>query len=150
GLGRSREVYGGLGFRVDRRFSDPGSVCVVVSPTICVMLLPRARLAEPHARSKAVHCLSADSPAEVDRLVDRALAGGGSPWRDKVDGCGMYGHSFADPDGHAWELLHLDCGPLGRSGPGPGSAAEPVLRSPTEGAFGPGGVEPTRGTRDRP
>jgi hypothetical protein len=22
----------------------------------------------------------------------------------------MYGHSFADPDGHAWEVLHMDVG----------------------------------------
>ena len=29
----------------------------------------------------------------------------------------MYGHSFADPDGHVWEVLHMDLGgePNGRA-----------------------------------
>jgi hypothetical protein len=22
----------------------------------------------------------------------------------------MYGHSFADPDGHVWEVIHMDLG----------------------------------------
>jgi uncharacterized protein len=114
-LERSRAFYAGLGFAVDRRFSDGQCVCVVVSPTICVMLLEHDRFAEAivgeiadaHRTTEVLHCLSASSREEVDDLVARALAGGGSPWRDKQDDEFMYGHSFADPDGHVWELLHL-------------------------------------------
>lgn len=112
-LVRSRTFYAGLGFAVDPRFSDHHSVCVVISPTICAMLLEQSQFAETHSTAKLVNSLSASSPIEVDQLVEQALATGGSPWRDKVDHGGMYGHSFTDPDGHVWELLHLDlcCGP---------------------------------------
>jgi predicted lactoylglutathione lyase len=120
-LDRSRAFYAGLGFAVDRRLSDDQCVCVVISPMICVMLLEHDRFAEAivgeiadaHRTTEVLNCLSAASRDEVDTLVARALAGGGKPWRDKVDEEFMYGHSFADPDGHVWELLHLafGCGP---------------------------------------
>ena len=45
----------------------------------------------------------------------RALAGGGQPWLDKMEDGPMYGHSFADPDGHAWEVLHMELPTAGRS-----------------------------------
>ena len=44
---------------------------------------------------------------EVDRLVAAALAHGGKPWLDKMEQGPMYGHSFTDPDGHVWEVLHM-------------------------------------------
>jgi predicted lactoylglutathione lyase len=117
-LERSRAFYAGLGFAVDRHLSDDQCVCVVISRTICVMLLEHERFAEAvvgeiadaHRTTEVLNCLSAASRDEVDTLVARALAGGGRPWRDKVDDEFMYGHSFADPDGHVWELLHLAFG----------------------------------------
>lgn len=34
----------------------------------------------------------------------------------------MYGHSFSDPDGHVWEVLHMDFGAIDASAmPGPGA-----------------------------
>ncbi|MFC7622699.1 VOC family protein [Microlunatus sp. GCM10028923] len=116
-LARSRAFYAGLGFGVDPRFSDDRSACVVVSPRICVMLLVRDRFAEfvvgevadPGRTTQVLNCLSATCRDEVDRIAVRAVTGGGRPWRDKVDQDGVYGRSFADPDGHVWELLHLSC-----------------------------------------
>ena len=55
-----------------------------------------------------INCLSADSRPEVDDLVTRALAHGGKPWLDKIEDGPMYGHSFADPDGHVWEVLFME------------------------------------------
>ncbi len=117
-LERSRTFYAGLGFAVDPGLSDGQCVCVVISRTICVMLLDHARfadaivgeIADGHRSTEVINCLSAASREEVDRLVAYAVAGGGTVWRDKVDNECMYGHSFADPDGHVWELLHLDFG----------------------------------------
>jgi predicted lactoylglutathione lyase len=54
-----------------------------------------------------INCLSATSRREVDDLIARALTHGGTPWLDKVSDGPMYGHSFADPDGHVWEVLHM-------------------------------------------
>lgn len=108
--------YTGLGFTVNPMFSDENASCIVISDTILVMLLTRPRFADfvvgavhtdPGA-TEVINCLSAASPDEVDSLYNAAIAHGGKPWRDKMVQGPMYGHSFADPDGHAWEVLHMD------------------------------------------
>ena len=114
-LETTRSFYTALGFSVNEEYSDDSCVCVVISDTIVVMALERERFADfvagpvgdPAAATTSINCLSAESPAEVDHLVATALAHGGKPWLDKVEQGPVYGHSFADPDGHVWEVLHL-------------------------------------------
>jgi len=55
-----------------------------------------------------INCLSTGSREDVDDLVSRALASGGKAWRDPMDEGFMYGHSFADPDGHVWEAVYME------------------------------------------
>jgi predicted lactoylglutathione lyase len=111
----SQAFYTGLGFTLNPEFSDESTACVVISDTIVVMALRRDRFADfvagpvgdPRVATTSIQCLSAESPAEVDALVALALAHGGTPWLDKMADGPMYGHSFADPDGHVWEVLHM-------------------------------------------
>lgn len=60
--------------------------------------------------SKAVEVLinlTCESRQEVDDLVAKALAAGGSTY-DKAKDLGfMYSHSFVAPDGHGWGLFHV-------------------------------------------
>jgi predicted lactoylglutathione lyase len=108
--------YTGLGFGLNPDFSSAECSCIVVSQGIFVMLLTRDRFADftagpvgdPHAGTTVINCLSAASRPEVDDLVTRALAHGGKPWLDKIADGPMYGHSFADPDGHVWEVLFME------------------------------------------
>ena len=117
-LPASRDFYTALGFPVNEAFSDDQAAAIVVSETIVLMLLTRDRFADfvtgavgdPKDGPTAITCLSAESPAEVDRLVGTALASGGSAWLPKMEDGPMYGHSFADPDGHVWEVLHMGVG----------------------------------------
>jgi predicted lactoylglutathione lyase len=112
--------YTGLGFTVNEMFSDEQTTSIVISDTIVVMLLQRNRFADfvngevgdPEASTSAIYCLSAESPQEVDTLVSKALAGGGKPWKDLMQDGPMYGHSFADLDGHVWEVLHMNMSQL--------------------------------------
>jgi predicted lactoylglutathione lyase len=111
----STAFYTGLGFAKNAEFSDDRASCIVISETIYVMLLTREFFAEfitgeiaPSGTTQVLPCLSASSPAEVDELVNTALALGGKPWRPTMHQGSMYGHSFCDPDGHAWELVHMD------------------------------------------
>jgi predicted lactoylglutathione lyase len=111
----SRAFYTGLGFTVNEQFSDDGVACVVISDTIVVMLLEHSRfqgfittaIADPRTHTEVLNALSASSRAEVDDLMARAVAGGGTA-RTPIEQDGMYGHSFHDPDGHVWELIHMD------------------------------------------
>jgi predicted lactoylglutathione lyase len=112
----STRFYTGLGFNLNPEFCDGSTACVVVSDTIVVMALQRDRFADfvagpvgdPAAATTVINCLSARSREEVDLLVQRALSHGGRPWLDKMEDGPMYGHSFADPDGHVWEVLHME------------------------------------------
>ena len=52
--------------------------------------------------------LSADSRAQVDELVNKALVAGGQPSNDPMDQGFMYGWSFQDLDGHLWEVIYMD------------------------------------------
>ncbi len=52
--------------------------------------------------------ISVDSRAEVDELVDKALAAGGGYRNDPQDHGFMYSRSFNDPDGHGWEILFME------------------------------------------
>ena len=119
-LAASRDFYIALGFPVNEAFSDDQAAAIVVSETIVVMLVARDRFAEfvagpvgdPRDGPTAISCLNAESPEEVDRLVGTALASGGSAWLPKMEDGPMYGHSFADPDGHVWEVIHMDLGSM--------------------------------------
>ncbi|TDC12983.1 glyoxalase [Streptomyces sp. 8K308] len=115
-LERAKEFYVGLGYAVNPQFSDENAACLVISDEIFVMLLvepffknfTRKDIADATASTEAIVALSADSRAEVDELVDRALAAGGRPTMDPMEMDGMYGRSFQDPDGHQWEVIWMD------------------------------------------
>ena len=117
-LEKATGFYTGLGFTKDPRFSNDQCSAISVADNITVMLLDKGFyegfLGEggtAHLNSGAkevLNCLSCDSPEEVDDLVARAEAGGGSvylPAKEHMPG--MYGASVADPDGHVWELLWM-------------------------------------------
>lgn len=114
-LPRSVAFFKALGFSQNPRFTDSTAACIVISETINVMLAthPKFREFTPKAvcdTSKAVEalfCLACESRQEVDDLVAKALAAGGTTYDKPEDFGFMYTHSFVDPDGHGWGLFHL-------------------------------------------
>jgi predicted lactoylglutathione lyase len=52
--------------------------------------------------------LSYDSRPEVDEMVRKALAAGGSTYNEPQDHGFMYAHGFQDLDGHIWEVFYMD------------------------------------------
>lgn len=114
-LQKSIAFFTSLGFSLNSQMSDDAGACIVVSDTISVMLATHGRFGEftPKAvcdTSKAVEMLlnlSCESREDVDRLVAKALAAGGSTY-DKPEDLGfMYSHSFVDLDGHGWGIFHI-------------------------------------------
>jgi uncharacterized protein len=119
-LPKSIAFFRALGFSYNPQFSDDSGACIIVSETIYVMLATHTRFREftPKAvcdTSKAVEVLlnlKCESRDEVDNLVAKALAAGGSTY-DKPEDLGfMYSHSFVDPDGHGWGLFHMSDMPV--------------------------------------
>ena len=117
-LDASKEFFGQLGFEFNPQFSDHTAACMVIDQNIFVMLLTEARfrdfingdIADATRTTEVLTALSANSREEVDQLIEKALAAGGSEWKPIHEEGPMYGGSFQDPDGHVWEILHMDQG----------------------------------------
>ncbi len=115
-LKRSMDFFAKLGFGFNPQFTDETAACMVVSPDIYVMLLTEKKfaaftpktIADAKNTSEVLVALSSESRDEVDEMVQKAVAGGGSIYADPKDYGFMYQHGFQDPDGHIWELIYMD------------------------------------------
>lgn len=115
-LDRSKAFFTALGYANNPQFTDENAACLVISDTIYVMLLvepffqgfTRKTICNARTHTEAILCLSAESRAGVDALADKALAAGGSETLEAKDYGFMYQRSFQDPDGHQWEVVHMD------------------------------------------
>ncbi len=114
-LTRARSFYTALGFSVNEQFSGETSVAIVVSDTIQIMLSEESTFAKFSPRPvcdtskylEVLNCLTCSSRAEVDDLIQKALAAGGTTVEEAEDHGFMYQHSFLDPDGHGWNLFYM-------------------------------------------
>lgn len=115
-LPAARRFFAALGFGFNDAFSNEHAACMVVADTISVMLLTHAffagftrkPVADAHAATEVLVCLSCDSVAQVDGLADAALALGATEAAPRQDHGFMVGRSFHDLDGHVWELVWMD------------------------------------------
>ena len=116
-LPRAVAFFSALGFRFDPRFTDHNATCLVLGENHYAMLLvrdyfagfaPGNRVGDPAQGSQALMALAFDSRAQVEALVEQALAAGGTRYRPAQDHGFMYQDGFQDLDGHVWELFHMD------------------------------------------
>ena len=120
-LTKSVAFFTSLGFEFNEQFTDDKAACMVVSDQACVMLLARPffstftakDVADTTTTTEVILAVSAGSRAEVDTLVDQALALGGGAGKEPSDDGFMYGRSFFDLDGHAWEVMSMEPGTAG-------------------------------------
>lgn len=117
-IDRATHFYAAIGAQNEPKFSNEQGAMMRFSDEIVVMLLTHdfyrtftvKPLADAHASSQVLLCISCDSPAAVDAMVDAAAANGGKADpgpRQEMAGM-MYGRSFEDPDGHHWEPMWMN------------------------------------------
>lgn len=115
-LNRSVDFFTKMGFSFNPQFTDENATCMIVSDTIFVMLLreefyktfTKKALTDAKTSSEVIVSLSADSRAEVDEQLRKALDAGATTPNEPIEMEGMYGRSFDDPDGHHWEYMYMD------------------------------------------
>ena len=115
-LPRSRAFFESLGMRIDPKFTNDQAACVVLGENIYAMLLVKdffktftsKPLSDASKQTEVLVCLSCENRSEVDALVAKAVAAGGTAPRAPQDHGWMYGHGFEDLDGHIWELMFMD------------------------------------------
>ena len=115
-LNKSVTFFTGLGFTFNQDFTDENATCMVVNEQAFVMLLvepffkgfTKKSISDATQATEVLISFSANSREEVDEIVKKALAAGGTQYAEAVDHGFMYQHSFADLDGHQWEIAWMD------------------------------------------
>jgi uncharacterized protein len=115
-LKKSMNFFQALGFGFNPQFTDDKAACMVVSGDIFVMLLVREYfktftprpVSDANKGTEVLVALSCDSRGDVEEMVRKATAAGGSTFSEAKDHGFMYQHGFQDPDGHLWELVWMD------------------------------------------
>ena len=115
-LQRSIEFFEALGFNFNPQFTDATATCMLVGEDAYFMLLVKDRFAgfarrpagDPRTETNALFAISVNSRGDVDEMVKKAIAAGGSHAVEPQDHGFMYGWSFYDLDGHHWEVFWMD------------------------------------------
>ena len=115
-LERSKNFFNGLGYSFNPQFTDEKAACMVINEHIYVMMLvesyfktfTKKQIGDAHKTTEVLLALDADSREEVQQTIAKATELGGSIYAEPQDHGWMYQHSFADPDGHQWEIVYMD------------------------------------------
>ncbi len=115
-LNRSVELFTKLGYTFNPQFTDEAATCMIVAEDIFVMLLTEEKfktftpkeICDATKCTEVLVCLSCESREKVDDRVHKAVAAGGTTYKDPQDYGFMYGHGFQDLDGHIWELIYME------------------------------------------
>lgn len=115
-LKKTIDFFTKLGFSFNAQFTDETATCMIIGENIFAMLMIESRFQEFTKKpvsdaTKSTEVLLAfdvESRAKVDEMIKNAVAAGATLYADPQDHGWMYYHSFADLDGHQWEVSYMD------------------------------------------
>ncbi len=115
-LPRAMAFFASVGFTFNRQFTNEMAAAMVINEQIYAMLLTEEHfgkftkkpIADATQTTEVLIALSVNTRAEVDALVDQAMAAGAVQYGEPMDHGFMYQRSFADLDGHQWEIFFMD------------------------------------------
>lgn len=113
---RTREFWTNLGFSFNEQFSDDRALCLVLNEGLIYSMLITHEMFSSFtnkpiadgATTQVLNAIEVDSKEQVDKIVKLALENGATRYRENVDHGWMYYDSFADLDGHQWEIMFTD------------------------------------------
>ena len=120
-LEKTRVFCTNLGFSFNEQFSNEQALCLELKKeTIYAMLISHElfktftnKPISDNTTTQVLIAIEVDTKEKVDQLVSLAFENGATRYRDSADHGWMYYDSFADPDGHQWEVLFSDMSLLG-------------------------------------
>ncbi|NJM65581.1 MAG: VOC family protein [Acaryochloris sp. RU_4_1] len=115
-LNKSVEFFTKLGYEFNPQFTDENATCMIVDENIFVMLLVEKyfktfmpkEICDTTKSAEVLVALSFESRAAVDEIVAKAIAAGGTTYKEPQDLGFMYQHGFQDLDGHIWEIFFME------------------------------------------
>lgn len=114
-LERTKAFYTALGCTINPEMSDENGVCVVWDDNIFFMMVTREFFAtftekpivDPTVSLQTSASFALDSREEVDAIIARGLAAGGTEPQPAQDYGFMYSRDLDDPDGNSLGFLHM-------------------------------------------
>ena len=115
-LAKTRAFWSTLGFSFNEQFSDHKALCLVLNEgSMYSMLISHeyfSTFTNRHIADGSVTqvliAIEVDSREKVDEMIRLALENGGTRYREGADHGWMYYDTFADLDGHQWEVMYMD------------------------------------------
>jgi predicted lactoylglutathione lyase len=115
-LKKSIAFFTKLGFAFDSQFTDDKATCMIIGKNIFAMLVvekqfkdfSKSPISDTKKRTEVLLAVHVDGRKSVDAIVGKALKSGGRTYTAPQDYGWMYARSFADLDGHKWEIFHMD------------------------------------------
>ncbi|MDI6034825.1 VOC family protein [Flavobacterium sp. LB2P84] len=115
-LKKSIDFFTSLGFSFNPQFTDEQATCMIIGENIFAMLVTEQRfkdftkkeICNANKNTEVLLAMDAESKEKVDEMVKNAVDAGGTIYMEPQDHGWMYGHSFADLDGHQWEIFYMD------------------------------------------
>ena len=115
-LDKTKTFFSALGYTFNQQFTNENAACMIISENIYAMLLIEPffkgfiekDIVDATKSTEVLIALSTDSRAEVDDLVNKAVAAGGTEPRPAMDHGFMYQRSYNDLDGHIWEVFWMN------------------------------------------
>ena len=112
----TRQFWTNLGVKINKQFSNDQAVALVLNDgAIYAMLISTEyfstftnRKIADSSTTQVILAIEVESMEKVDTIVMSAIANGASRFKEPVNMGWMYYDSFADIDGHQWEVLYID------------------------------------------
>jgi predicted lactoylglutathione lyase len=119
-INKTKDFWTKLGFSFKPQFSDEKALCLVLNEGLIYAMLLRQeffstftnRPISDNSTTQVLNAIEVDSREKVDEIVKIALENGGTRYRESADHGWMYYDSFADLDGHQWEVMFTDINQL--------------------------------------
>lgn len=122
---RSTAFFKSIGFTLNTHYNNNGDSAsfMIGNKNIVLMLFSEAafenitgnKIADTKAGTEVMFSISAESPAEVDELTEKARIAGATVFGKPSEVQGwMYGSGFTDLDGHRWNVLFMDMSKMPR------------------------------------
>ncbi|MFX3634304.1 MAG: VOC family protein [Candidatus Pristimantibacillus sp.] len=115
-LKKTMDFFRQVGFEFNMQFTDENATSMVINDNTYAMMLvepffqsfTKKELVDTTKYTEMLVALAVDSRAQVDEIVNRAFAAGGTPSNEPQDFGHMYSWSFQDINGHIWEVFHME------------------------------------------
>nr|WP_251140678.1 glyoxalase/bleomycin resistance/extradiol dioxygenase family protein [Rhodoferax sp. U11-2br] len=115
-MARSKAFFQALGLSFNPRFTNEQGACLEIGENFYAMLLvepffqgfTKKPISNAHESTEVLLALSVDSRAEVQAVINKAVAAGATTPNAPQDHGFMFQHGFADLDGHQWEVFWMD------------------------------------------